>query len=106
MGSDAESILVRRDALLEASRLFADAATDVTAAEKAYEGADASDTPGCFGLVSGASDELYKEYEEFHNTMRHALATLRETLSYASEAFVASHATYRDADWLTLLDGH
>lgn len=104
MSPDPASFQVRHDALLEVSKLFTKAAADMKDAEKAYEDADAEDTPGCFGLISGASDELYKEYEAFYGAMHHAVATLHNTLNYASEAFVANYATYRDAEWLSLLD--
>lgn len=103
MSPDPEFFQVRHDALYDASKIFARAADDMKDAEKAYEDADAKDTPGCFGLISGASDELYKEYEEFYNAMHHAVATLYETLHYASSAFAANHATYRESEWLTLL---
>jgi hypothetical protein len=104
MSPDPAFLQVRHDALLDASKIFTSAAAEMRDAEKAYEGADAKDTPGCFGLVSGASDELYKEYEAFYDAMQQAVATLHDTLHYASEAFVANYATYRDADWANLLD--
>jgi hypothetical protein len=97
---------VRHDALLDASKIFTTAAADMKDAEKVYEGADAKDTPGCFGLVTGASDELYKEYEAFYEAMQNAVATLYRTLHYGSEAFSANYATYQDSDWLTLLNNH
>jgi hypothetical protein len=104
MSPDPAFLQVRRDALRDASNIFAGAAANMRDAEKAYEGADAKDAQGCFGLVSGASDELYKEYEAFYDAMRQAVATLHQTLGYASEAFAANHATYEDAEWQSLLD--
>jgi hypothetical protein len=106
MSPDPAFFQVRHDALADANKAFTTAAADMKDAERIYEGADAKGTPGCFGLVTGASDELYKEYEAFYDAMHDAVTTLQHTLNYASEAFEANYATYRDAEWSNLLDNH
>ncbi len=106
MSPEPTYLQVRRQALLDVSQVCTTAATDMASAGQAYATADAKDTPGCFGLVTGASDELYKEYEEFYVAMQKAVTVLHQTLDQASKNFVVSHTTYEYAEWSNLLDTH